>query len=468
MTRAKRAHFEDDDEPVPRNKVQRSSASDGGGSDRRGILKAHIMSLNEQFASWVADQNGGHADELWTAGVRDYVRHAEGLLSEFKDVLDSAPAPGGLFGAGRAAVSAHTEDDEANFGVPAFLLPNKPSSGADAAPAPFTFGGPSSSAAGASNKDDQQQPAPAFSFGGAAPSDKDKGRPAFTFGATADTDAGAADADRPFGAPAAAPFPGVPPAPFSFGGTRDAPDAPPAAAPAGGGGLFGFGTAGGAEAGGGGGGLFTFGGAGAAAPAPAAAAPAAGSGGLFSFGGAGGGGGGGPATFSFGGTDAGAAAGGGAGGGFGGGAAAGGGGGGAEEGDDEAPQKFESEVEVNADSGSVLFKAKAKFNHLVKEAGKSTWEGKGVGTLMLRTPKGVPGKPFVTFTTEAGRVLYIANVPKTMACIINPEQPSVMFSAPWAPDASATPTMEGVMFKLPKGKNTEFKAELERLQAGMA
>jgi hypothetical protein len=37
--------------------------------------------------SWVTDQSGQRAAELWTSGVKDYVRHAEGLLSEFKDVL---------------------------------------------------------------------------------------------------------------------------------------------------------------------------------------------------------------------------------------------------------------------------------------------------------------------------------------------------------------------------------------------
>lgn len=53
-----------------------------------------------------------------------------------------------------------------------------------------------------------------------------------------------------------------------------------------------------------------------------------------------------------------------------------------------------------------------------------------------------PGKPFVTFTTEAGRVLYIANVPKSMACIVNPGQPTVTFSAPWSPDGTSPPTLQ--------------------------
>jgi hypothetical protein len=44
----------------------------------------------------------------------------------------------------------------------------------------------------------------------------------------------------------------------------------------------------------------------------------------------------------------------------------------------------------------------------------------------------------------------------------------VTFSAPWSPDGQSVPSLQSVMFKLGKGKNREFKAEVEKLQAAMA
>jgi hypothetical protein len=124
-----------------------------------------------------------------------------------------------------------------------------------------------------------------------------------------------------------------------------------------------------------------------------------------------------------------------------------------DEGDDEGPKKFESEVAVSEEAGSIAFKAKAKFSHLVKdESGKSSWESKGMGTLMVRVRNDGSKKPFVTFTTEAGRVLYIANISKTMKSIIVEGRPHVTFAAPWSPDGSSTPTLQSVMFALPKGR----------------
>ena len=133
-----------------------------------------------------------------------------------------------------------------------------------------------------------------------------------------------------------------------------------------------------------------------------------------------------------------------------------------EGGEEEQPQKFESEVAVSEEAGSILFKAKSKFSHLLNKA----WEGKGVGTLMIR--KRGSDKPFITFTTEAGRVLYIANIPKTMNVLLNNERNNVTFSAPWSPDGASPPSLQGVMFQLPKGKNVEFKAEVEKQQGLMA
>lgn len=67
-----------------------------------------------------------------------------------------------------------------------------------------------------------------------------------------------------------------------------------------------------------------------------------------------------------------------------------------------------------------------------------------------------------------GRVLYIANLSKDMKVLTFDGKNNVTFSAPWAPDGQSLPTPQSVMFMLPKGKNLEFKAEVEKLQAAMA
>lgn len=52
-------------------------------------------------------------------------------------------------------------------------------------------------------------------------------------------------------------------------------------------------------------------------------------------------------------------------------------------------------------AGTIVFKAKSKFMHMVKSGDKTNWESKGVGTFMLRVRNDDSKKPFVTFTTEA-------------------------------------------------------------------
>ena len=101
---------------------------------RKSKLKAYIIGLNTQFArletimhdynvkavvlcslyqvglptledslssvslrSWVSTQSN---DELWTAGIKDYLSHVDSLLSDFKDVVPSA----GEWGGSRAAL----------------------------------------------------------------------------------------------------------------------------------------------------------------------------------------------------------------------------------------------------------------------------------------------------------------------------------------------------------------------------
>ena len=64
-------------------------------------------------------------------------------------------------------------------------------------------------------------------------------------------------------------------------------------------------------------------------------------------------------------------------------------------------------------------------------------------------------------------MLYIANLYKTMKLITMEGRNTVTFSAPWSPDGQAPPSLQSVMVTLPKGKNMDFKGEVEKLQEAM-
>mmetsp|Transcript_16294 Transcript_16294/g.35220 ORF Transcript_16294/g.35220 Transcript_16294/m.35220 type:complete len:424 (+) Transcript_16294:29-1300(+) len=404
------------------------SGSDSSG--RLATLKAYITALNKQFVSWVYEQKGESISQLWTDGLKDYLEHAETLLQDFKDVIDSSngaspgsaaakPAASSLFGA--PAETAAAPAFGSGFGAPAASTGGL-----------FTFGGGAASSAAPPSS-----PAP-FKLGGAEK-------------ATGPLHFGASSSQQPDNN-------GTPPAPstsFNFGSKPSEPAAPPATSqPAS---------------------LFTFGGGSAASSAPASTTTTTTTtSGLFNFGS----GSGAAVTtgttgslFNFGNSSKsaanpftfGSAA-----------APAPGGAGGAQgdEGEDaaeeEAPAKFESEVGVSEEAGTVLFKTKAKFMHLVKDAdGKASWEGKGVGTMMVRQrPDAL--KFFLTFTTEAGRVLYIANMHKDMKVILNDSVNSAAFALPWSVDGSSPPTLQQVMFKMGKDKHKEFKKEVDNAVAKLA
>ena len=55
--------------------------------DRPAAFKTALAALNAQFAAWVASSASTSPHALWTDAARDYVRHAAGLVEEYKDVL---------------------------------------------------------------------------------------------------------------------------------------------------------------------------------------------------------------------------------------------------------------------------------------------------------------------------------------------------------------------------------------------
>lgn len=64
-------------------------------------------------------------------------------------------------------------------------------------------------------------------------------------------------------------------------------------------------------------------------------------------------------------------------------------------------------------------------------------------------------------------MLYIASIPKSMTVIVNDAKNMLSWSAPWSPDGTSPPALHMVGMIMPKGKHTELKAELEKLQAAM-
>jgi hypothetical protein len=56
-------------------------------TDRPAAFKASLAALNAQFAAWVASSAASAPHALWTDAARDYVKHAAGLVEDYKDVL---------------------------------------------------------------------------------------------------------------------------------------------------------------------------------------------------------------------------------------------------------------------------------------------------------------------------------------------------------------------------------------------
>ncbi|KAL4429407.1 hypothetical protein ABPG77_005181 [Micractinium sp. CCAP 211/92] len=157
------------------------SAKFGSGtdSDRKATFARNLAALNSQFATWVAEQATSAPKELWTDGVEDYLKHAQQLLTDFKDVLDgtaaggkpneppaaAAPssgsgkpplAPGGLFGAAGGAAGGAG----GSAAPPASIFGALPPAGGGTSGG-FAFGSASVPAFGAAS-------APAFGGFGAA------------------------------------------------------------------------------------------------------------------------------------------------------------------------------------------------------------------------------------------------------------------------------------------------------------
>ncbi|GFH09865.1 uncharacterized protein HaLaN_05088 [Haematococcus lacustris] len=124
----------------------------------------------------------------------------------------------------------------------------------------------------------------------------------------------------------------------------------------------------------------------------------------------------------------------------------GGGEGDAEGEAEEGPQRYESEVVTNSESGDIVFKSKSKMMLFKKEEGKPpSWD------------------------TRGGKVRYIANLPKSMQVIVNEARKMATWSAPCQlEDMSAAVTLQNVGMILPKSMLQDFNNQIKALQAKMA
>jgi hypothetical protein len=64
-------------------------------------------------------------------------------------------------------------------------------------------------------------------------------------------------------------------------------------------------------------------------------------------------------------------------------------------------------------------------------------------------------------------VLYIANLTKTMAVILNDAKNMASWSCPCCMDGGTTPALQNVGFYMPKGRHKEFKDQILALQEKM-
>eukprot|EP00960_Hanusia_phi_P049595 759653-Hanusia_phi.AAC.2 len=53
-------------------------------------MEQEVRALNDQFFRWASRQHSSSSDKLWDSGLRDYLRFAEKLRSDFSDVLAGA------------------------------------------------------------------------------------------------------------------------------------------------------------------------------------------------------------------------------------------------------------------------------------------------------------------------------------------------------------------------------------------
>ncbi|EKX37584.1 hypothetical protein GUITHDRAFT_116226 [Guillardia theta CCMP2712] len=60
------------------------------GEERSDAFMAEVRGLNDQFFKWASRQHSSSSDKLWDAGLRDYLRYADKLRSDFSDVLAGA------------------------------------------------------------------------------------------------------------------------------------------------------------------------------------------------------------------------------------------------------------------------------------------------------------------------------------------------------------------------------------------
>ncbi|KAF6259297.1 hypothetical protein COO60DRAFT_1626145 [Scenedesmus sp. NREL 46B-D3] len=356
---------------------------------RGSEFTAHLRGLNSQFAQWVQQQAAQAGDQLWLAGVKDYVKHADKLLEQYDDVLvngnqhrSSSPLASNLFGTPAPAANGPAAADAggatgrstgfgAGGGRKSVTFAEQPSATTvSAAAATPGFGAAASAATpGTANTANAgHTPAPAsglgFSFGAtpgatpAAPKGAELPSPEpFKLG-------GSATPSSAGGAAGISPGPSPSTSGFKFG--TPAADAGAADAAAGGAGgdssapAFGFATGAAAGSGAAGAGLFNF-----PAPSAAQAAPT------------------------------------------------------------EAAPKFKPELKVDEAVWNVLFSSKARLHVRVKKGGApNDWEGRGIGMLTVRQPKqGDSNKTYIMFSTDVGKQLVSSQLMSNSAVSPIPNQP---------------------------------------------
>ncbi len=91
-----------------------------------------------------------------------------------------------------------------------------------------------------------------------------------------------------------------------------------------------------------------------------------------------------------------------------------------EGGDDDAEAAGPS-LELDSSSADILVSQRVSL--VSQDAVSKKWKDRGTGLLSVRAAKDAPDRPYIVFTTDAGRVLLNAPLAKGLRPITNPKAP---------------------------------------------